>query len=141
MQSSIMIIRSVSGELQTNLDTPPTPFQHQLVSPDGGGEPMTLLPPLAMFEDDYNIEMGVYIVSQEKLKAFIENHVGLVATSQAAHAIVNLTALGGSSAEVRTQEEQGPQFEGKPIFLMAVATQRTWAGQVCRGRAGAVIPP
>ncbi|KAJ7312510.1 hypothetical protein DFH08DRAFT_973579 [Mycena albidolilacea] len=120
LQSSI---RSVSGELQTNLDAPPTPFQHQLVSPDAGGEPMTLSLLLAMFEDDYNIEMGVYVVSQEKLKAFIENRAGSVATSQAAHAIANLTASGGSSAEVRTQEEQGPQYEGEPIFLTAAATR------------------
>jgi hypothetical protein len=102
---------------------------------------MTISPPLALFEDDYDVEMGVYVVSQEKLKEFLKNRAGSVATSQAAHAIANLTASGGGSEEDRMQDDQGPQFEGKPIFLMAAATQRTGAGQACRGRACAVVPP
>jgi hypothetical protein len=103
LQSSV---RSVSGELQTNLDAPPTPFQHRLVSPGGGGEPMSLSPPLALFDNDYNVEMGVYVVSEEKLKVFLANRAGSVATSQAAQAIANLTASGGSSVEDRMQEDQ-----------------------------------
>jgi hypothetical protein len=113
LQSSI---RSVSGELQTNLDAPPTPFQHRLVSPGGGGEPMSLSPPLTLFDDDYDAEMGVYVVSGEKLKAFLANRAGSVATSQAAHAIANLTASGGSSVDVRIQEDQVPRFEGELII-------------------------
>jgi hypothetical protein len=95
LQSSV---RSVSGELQTHLDAPPPPFQHRLVSPGGGGEPMSLSPPLALFDDDYDAEMGVYVVSQEKLKVFLMNRAGSVATSQAAQAIANLTAVAGLCA-------------------------------------------
>jgi hypothetical protein len=60
--------------------------------------------------------MGVYVVSEEKLKAFLENRAGSVATSQAAHAIASLTASGGGSAEDRMQEDQDPHFQGKPII-------------------------
>jgi hypothetical protein len=116
LQSSV---KSVSGELQTDLEAPPTPFQHRLVSPGGGGEPMSLSPPLALFEDDYDADMGVYIISQEKLKAFLANQAGSVAMFQAAHAITNLTASGASSVEDRMQEDQDPQFEGKLITLLS----------------------
>jgi hypothetical protein len=80
---------------------------------------MSLSPPLTLFDDDYDAEMGVYVVSGEKLKVFLANRAGSVATSQAAHAIANLTASGSSSADVRMQEDQGPQFEGKPIALLS----------------------
>jgi hypothetical protein len=116
LQSSV---RSVSGELQTNLDAPPTPFQHRLVSPGGGGEPMSLSPPLALFDDDYDVEMGVYVVSGEKLKVFLANRAGSVATSQAAHAITNLMASGGRHVEDRMQGDQDPRFEGKPIIPLS----------------------
>jgi hypothetical protein len=116
LQSSV---RSVSGELQTNLDAPPTPFQHRLVSPGRGREPMLLSPPLALFNDNYDTEMGVYVVSEEKLKVFLTNRAGSVATSQAAHAITNLTASGGSCVEDRMQEDQDPHFEGKPIIPLS----------------------
>jgi hypothetical protein len=116
LQSSV---RSVSGELQTNLDAPPTPFQHRLVSPGGGGEPMSLSPPLTLFDDDYDAEMGVYVVSGEKLKAFLADRAGSVATSQAALAIANLTASGGSSADDRMQEDQAPRFEGELIIPLS----------------------
>jgi hypothetical protein len=59
---------------------------------------MSLSPPLALFDDDYDAEMGVYVVSQEKLKVFLMNRAGSVATSQAAQAIANLTAVAGLCA-------------------------------------------
>jgi hypothetical protein len=80
---------------------------------------MSLLPPLALFDDDYNAEMGVYVVSEEKLKVFLANRAGSVATSQAAHAIANLTVSGGSSVEDWMQEDQNPRFEGKPIIPLS----------------------
>ncbi|KAJ7352553.1 hypothetical protein DFH08DRAFT_805765 [Mycena albidolilacea] len=88
----------------------------RLVSPGGGGEPMSLSPLLALFDDDYNAEMGIYVISGEKLKVFLANRAGLVATSQAAHAIANLTASGGSSAEDRMQEDQDPRFEAHTVL-------------------------
>jgi hypothetical protein len=113
MQSST---RSVSSELQTNLDAPPTPFQHRLVSPGGGGATSTLSPPLELFKEDFDAETGVYVVSQEKLKAFLENRASSVATSRAAEAIANLTASGDGPEQDRLLDDQDPHFEGKPVF-------------------------
>jgi hypothetical protein len=80
---------------------------------------MSLSPPLTLFDNDYDAEMGVYVVSGEKLKVFLVNRAGSVATSQAAHAIANLTTSGGSSTDDRMQEDQVPRFEGELIIPLS----------------------
>jgi hypothetical protein len=99
-----------------------------------------LSPPLALFEEDFDAEMGVYIISQEKLRAFLENCASSVATSRAAEAIANLTASGVSPEQDRFLDNQDPHFEGKSVFFItAAAMQRTRARHVGQCRARTVI--
>jgi hypothetical protein len=75
-----------------------------------------LSPPLALFKEDLDAEAGVYVVSQEKLEAFLANRAGSVATSRAAEAIANLTVSGEGPEEDKILDDQYPHFKGKSVF-------------------------
>jgi hypothetical protein len=98
----------------------------------------TLSPPLALFEEDFDAKTGVYIVSQEKLRAFLETRASSVAMSRAAEAIANLTVSGVGPEQDRFLDDQDPHFEGKSVFFITTAamqcTQARHVGQ-CRARA------